>query len=74
MATKLGTCTVTEGYALDITAFRTPFDEDFLEALKEQFSGQRRWNADEKIWEVADEDAGKFQLVAGEFFNLEYED
>ena len=73
--TKLGTCTVYDGYHLGVTAFKGPFDEDFIEALKERVPREnRRWDPDEKLWLIDDKFAGTASRIVAEFFNIEYDD
>jgi hypothetical protein len=50
-------------------AFETPYDRDFVDVLKDEIS-DRQWDRDNKVWLVAEAEAGKAIEIAARYFEV----
>jgi len=53
----------------DMIALQTPYDRDFVDALKSGIS-DRRWDRDNKVWLVAEAEADKAIEIVARYFEV----
>jgi hypothetical protein len=53
----------------EMIALQTPYDRDFVDALKNGIS-DRRWDRDNKLWLVAESEADKALEIAARYFEV----